>query len=62
MVWFSQDVLTTEMIFENYLMRLRNIPLEDGEEDSFSIVMAAPQAGGEPNAAENILSPALQVC
>ncbi|KAF9794670.1 hypothetical protein SFRURICE_019548 [Spodoptera frugiperda] len=61
MVWFSQDVLTTEMIFENYLMRLRNIPLEDGEEDSFSIVMAAPTAGGDQNATENILSPALQV-
>ncbi|XP_035447291.1 dynein heavy chain, cytoplasmic isoform X1 [Spodoptera frugiperda] len=60
MVWFSQDVLTTEMIFENYLMRLRNIPLEDGEEDSFSIVMAAPTAGGDQNATENILSPALQ--
>ncbi|XP_047029280.1 dynein heavy chain, cytoplasmic isoform X1 [Helicoverpa zea] len=60
MVWFSQDVLTTEMIFENYLMRLRNIPLEDGEEDSFSIVMAAPTAGGDQTATENILSPALQ--
>ncbi|XP_041980502.1 dynein heavy chain, cytoplasmic isoform X3 [Aricia agestis] len=60
MVWFSQDVLTTEMIFENYLLRLRNIPLEDGEEDSFSIVMAAPTAGGDQNAVENILSPALQ--
>ncbi|CAG9116951.1 unnamed protein product [Plutella xylostella] len=60
MVWFSQDVLTTEMIFENYIMRLRNIPLEDGEEDSFSIVMAAPQAGQDQNAVENILSPALQ--
>ncbi|XP_073960063.1 dynein heavy chain, cytoplasmic isoform X2 [Choristoneura fumiferana] len=60
MVWFSQDVLTTEMIFENYLLRLRNIPLEDGEEDSFSIVMAAPTAGGDQNATENILSPALQ--
>ncbi|KAI5651457.1 p-loop containing dynein motor region d4 domain-containing protein [Phthorimaea operculella] len=58
MVWFSQDVLTTEMIFENYLMRLRNIPLEDGEEDSFSIVMAAPS--GDQNATEQILSPALQ--
>lgn len=41
--------------------RLRNIPLEDGEEDSFSIVMAAPTAGGDQNATENILSPALQV-
>ncbi|XP_013140288.1 PREDICTED: dynein heavy chain, cytoplasmic [Papilio polytes] len=60
MVWFSQDVLTTEMIFENYLLRLRNIPLEDGEEDSFSIVMAAPTAGGDQNATENILSPGLQ--
>ncbi|XP_047532350.1 dynein heavy chain, cytoplasmic isoform X1 [Vanessa atalanta] len=60
MVWFSQDVLSTEMIFENYLLRLRNIPLEDGEEDSFSIVMAAPTAGGDQNATENILSPALQ--
>ncbi|CAB3253573.1 unnamed protein product [Arctia plantaginis] len=60
MVWFSQDVLTTEMIFENYLLRLRNIPLEDGEEDSFSIVMAAPASGGDQNVTENILSPALQ--
>lgn len=41
--------------------RLKNIPLEDGEEDSFSIVMAAPSAGGDQNATENILSPALQV-
>lgn len=33
MVWFSEDVLSTEMIFENYLARLRNIPLEDADED-----------------------------
>lgn len=42
------------------LFRLKNIPLEDGEEDSFSIVVAAPS--GDQNATENILSPALQVC
>lgn len=35
MVWFSEDVLSTEMIFENYLSRLRNIPLEDSDDDSF---------------------------
>lgn len=35
MVWFSEDVLSTEMIFENYLLRLRNIPLEDTDDDSF---------------------------
>lgn len=30
-IWL--DVLSTEMIFENYLLRLRNIPLEDSDED-----------------------------
>lgn len=44
-----------------FVFRLRNIPLEDGDEDSFSIVMAAPTAGGDQNATESILSPALQV-
>lgn len=33
MVWFSEDVLSTEMIFENYLARLRNLPLEDSDDD-----------------------------
>lgn len=36
MVWFSEDVLSTEMIFENYMLRLRNIPLEEGDDDSFA--------------------------
>lgn len=35
MIWFSEDVLTTEMIFENFFARLRNIPLEDVEEETF---------------------------
>ena len=29
MVWFSEDVLKSEMICENFLARLENIPLED---------------------------------
>ncbi|XP_045114160.1 dynein heavy chain, cytoplasmic-like isoform X3 [Portunus trituberculatus] len=33
MVWFSEDVLSVEMIFENYLSRLSNIPVEETEED-----------------------------
>lgn len=33
MVWFSEDVLSTEMIFENYLQLLRNVPVEEGDED-----------------------------
>lgn len=27
MVWFSEDVVTTEMLFENYLARLNSYPL-----------------------------------
>ncbi|XP_074643936.1 cytoplasmic dynein 1 heavy chain 1-like isoform X2 [Tubulanus polymorphus] len=34
MVWFSEDVLSTEMIFENYLSKLKNVPVEEGEEES----------------------------
>ncbi len=33
MVWFSEDVLTTEMIFENYMQKLRNVPVEEADED-----------------------------
>lgn len=53
MVWFSEDVLSTEMIFENYLSRLRNIPLEDSDEDSFG-------AGGNQDK-EDEISPCLTV-
>ena len=35
MVWFSEDVLSTEMIFNNYLAKLRQLPLE-GEDESFT--------------------------
>jgi hypothetical protein len=53
MVWFSEDVLSTEMIFENYMSRLRNIPLEEADEDS--------GFGKKAENKEDILSPALQV-
>ena len=31
MVWFSEDVLSLEMIFQNFLLRLRHVPVEEGE-------------------------------
>ena len=49
MVWFSEDVLSTEMIFSNYLQKLKQLPLE-GEDESFS--------GGR---GEEEVSPTLQV-
>lgn len=54
MVWFSEDVLSTEMIFENYLSRLRSIPLEDGDEDFVGVIKPAKDQ-------EEEVSPSLQV-
>ncbi|XP_057661058.1 dynein heavy chain, cytoplasmic isoform X2 [Diorhabda carinulata] len=51
MVWFSEDVLSTDMIFENYILRLRNIPLEESEETGF----------GKKSDKEDLLSPTLQL-
>jgi len=32
MVWFSEDVLTLDMIFENYLSNARTMPIDEGDE------------------------------
>ena len=32
MVWFSEDVLSTELICENFLARMRHTPLEESED------------------------------
>ncbi|XP_049595492.1 cytoplasmic dynein 1 heavy chain 1 [Syngnathus scovelli] len=34
MVWFSEDVLSTDMIFNNFLARFRSIPLDEGEDEA----------------------------
>ena len=52
MVWFSEDVLSTEMIFENHLSRMRTVPVEEVEEDTRRI---------RTRQAEDALSPAMQV-
>lgn len=52
MVWFSEDVLSTEMIFENYLLRMSKIPMEESEEDIRHF--RTPQE-------EDALSPSMQV-
>lgn len=54
MVWFSEDVLSTEMIFENYLARLRNLPLEDADED---FIATNNKSGGK----EDEVSPCIAV-
>ncbi|XP_050702243.1 dynein heavy chain, cytoplasmic-like isoform X2 [Eriocheir sinensis] len=54
MVWFSEDVLSVEMIFENYLSRLCNIPVEETEEDIAFIKKTDKKA-------EDEITPTLQV-
>lgn len=56
MVWFSEDVLSLDIIFENFLSRLRSIPIDE-EEESRRVMMGAVPGGGKVNT----LSPTLQV-
>ena len=43
MVWFSEDVLTTEMICSNFMLRLQNIPLEEGDETGSDLFSRSSQ-------------------
>lgn len=55
MVWFSEDVLSTDMIFNNFLARLRSIPLDEGEDE------AQRRRKGKEDEGEEAASPMLQV-
>ena len=57
MVWFSEDVLSLDMVFENFLSRLRNISIDESEEDVHSRLAKGISAGGKEE-----LSPTMQVC
>ena len=54
MVWFSEDIVSTEMIFGNYLSELKAKPIEEIEED---VGLRRQTRQGEDNA----LSPTMQV-
>ena len=53
MVWFSEDIVSTEMIFSNFLTELQAKPIEEIEEESG---FRRKTAKGEET-----LSPAMQV-
>ena len=44
MVWFSDDVVSTEMLFANFLKRLRAISLDDADEQQQPNAAAAADA------------------
>ena len=52
MVWFSEDVLNLEMIFEHHLIRMRNISIDDAEDTGIRPGRAAKS---------DVVSPTLQV-
>ena len=56
MVWFSEDVLSVDMMCENFMQRLRNVPVEEGEED---VTVTARARGAE---ADEDLPASLHVC
>lgn len=41
MIWFSEDVLSLEMIYDNYFGRLCSVPLEGGDDEDVGGVAAA---------------------
>lgn len=49
MVWFSEDVLSLDMVFDNFLSRMKNISIDEGEE-------------GLGHKKKKALSPTMQVC
>ena len=64
MVWFSEDILNTEMIYENFLLKLRHVSVEEADDDTSVRSRVATGAGAAAggDAQEEEISPSLQVC
>ena len=60
MVWFSESVLSLDIIFEHFLNKLRDIPIDEGEDETRSWKASAPPKSPTVKKDE-ILSPTLQV-
>ena len=60
MVWFSEEVVTPEMVIDNYLNTLKSNPLEESEED-MRHHFTRLQAGGTADTEDKALSPVMQV-
>jgi len=54
MVWFSEDVLSIDMICENFMLRLRNVPVEEGEEEVASRARSSGAEGVEEDVPQSI--------
>lgn len=61
MVWFSEEVLTFDMICENFLTRLRKIPMDEGEGLTMATPLTSSSTSAKKSTSEAALSPTLQV-
>jgi dynein heavy chain 1 len=59
MIWFSEDVLSLSMIFENYFLRTQNVPVsdEDNEATSFTSTLTDGETTNDDN--NQTLSPTI---
>jgi dynein heavy chain 1, cytosolic len=60
MVWFSNEIVTSEMIFKNYFLTLQNKNLEDGESFSLGASTSIPTEKAIQVTISDILSPYFQ--
>ncbi len=59
MVWFSEETLTLQMIFNNYLTRLRSLPFDENERDQ---LLRQKQIQENPDQVkESVIPPGLKV-
>ena len=47
MIWFSEDVLSLSMIFENYFLRTQHVPVSDEDVETTSFTGGPSTAGGD---------------
>jgi dynein heavy chain 1 len=54
MVWFSEDILTIDMIMSNFLLKLQNVSLEESDEE--------PSKSSETGVSSNIAVSSMKRC
>ncbi|KAF6768135.1 hypothetical protein AHF37_06451 [Paragonimus kellicotti] len=57
MVWFSEDVITPELVMEHFVRQLQNVPLDEGEEESMGFGIAAVSSEVAATSPDQLSSP-----
>ena len=61
MVWFSEDVLSLDMIFEHFLTKLRSISIDEGEDDARGQFQMGKMTAQTSTSKDETVSPTMQV-